>query len=327
MDLTVRPVIEADFPAVHEMHAAQNDFGGWFTNPFAGGKEARFEDLKPAERWLHGGPWMDPHLLALHVRRYADAGGTILVADGKKGLLGSVELWPGVEPLPYDAYLDIEVLITQPPDEAAIERVLIDAALREARNRDLRALDIAPLHCGVDDARLKAAGFRILTEHRTVHLRADRKPEPPDYEVVSTAPSYGDLRDFVALNHAEPASFRLGNLGNEWAAGLLREVSHPFSGLLQVDYAAVGVTGRVMSWLPEREADVDFSLPTRMQGNVPWFRRAVAAAIDYVGRHHRVALFRTTVPASLIDPLGELGFEDGQEPDPWLRKHLASRNL
>src|SRR3972149_2157576 len=76
MDLTVRAATEADLPAVLAIHTVQNDFGGrWFTNPFAGGKEARYEDLAPALRWLHGGPWMDPRLLALHVRRIAEAGG------------------------------------------------------------------------------------------------------------------------------------------------------------------------------------------------------------------------------------------------------------
>ena len=325
MDLTVRAATEADLPAVLAIHTAQNDFGGrWFTNPFAGGKEARYEDLAPALRWLHGGPWMDPRLLALHVRRIAEAGGAVLVAERGGAVVGEGELWPAEEPLPIGAYLDIGTLITKDPGDAGAERALLEAALREARRRDLRALDIAPLHAGGDPERLTEAGFRVLLEHRTVHLPADRRPTPPAYSVLNTAPAVADLRDFLALDHREPPAVRFGNLGNGWAEGLLKDVSQPFGGRLRVDLADVGVTGRVCAWLPEREVEIDLWAPTAGVGNLPWLRRAVAAAVDYVARHHRAALYRTAVPMHLVPALKGLGFEDGGDPDPWLRRHVLA---
>src|SRR3972149_2816009 len=101
MDVTVRPAVDSDIPALHGLHAAQTGFGGrWFTNPFTGGKEVSFEDLTPAQRWLHGGPWMDPQLLSLHIRRYADAGGAVLVAERAETIVGSIGLWLSGGPLP-----------------------------------------------------------------------------------------------------------------------------------------------------------------------------------------------------------------------------------
>src|SRR6266540_1050067 len=99
MDVSVRPATEADVPALVDLHRAQNEFGGkWFTNPFAGGKQAKVDDLKPAQRWLHGGPWMEAELLALHMDRCYDARGAVLVAERGKAIAGSAELWPAEEP-------------------------------------------------------------------------------------------------------------------------------------------------------------------------------------------------------------------------------------
>ena len=326
--MTVRPATAADEPPLLAMHRAQNDFGGrWFTNPFSGGREARYENLTPAQRWLHGGPWMDPQLLSHHLHRYSVNGGAVLVAERGGRIVGSAELWRAEEPLPMGAYLDAEMLITDPDGDEGIEKALLAAAMREARNRDLRNLDIAPLHAGGDAKRLMDDGFVLLRDHRTVHIAADRRPSPPDYAVRSTAPAYADLRDAVAVNHAEPPDYRLGNFGNEWAGGLLREWSRPFGGLLRVDFTDVGIAGRVCTWLPEREVEFDLWVTTAALGNAPWFQRAAAAAVDYAAKHHRAARFRTTVMSHLIAPLRDLGFEDGDEPDLWLRKHLSARNL
>ena len=100
--------------------------------------------------------------------------------------------------------------------------------------------------------------------------------------------------------------------------------------LLRVDFATLGVTGRVATWLSEREAEIDLWVQSTALGNLPWLRRAAAAAVDHVGKRHRVARFRTTVRAHQVPALNAVGFKDGEDPDPWLRKHLdrvAGRNL
>ncbi len=327
-DLAVRPLGDPDLPALLEVQKRQSDFRGkWFTNPYAGGKEARWEDLTPAQRWLHGGPWMDPQLLALHVRRYGEAKGAILVAERDGRLVGEAELWPAEEPLPLGAYLGVENLVTDPPRNAAVERALLEAAVREAGARDVRALDIAPLHAGGDPTRLSKAGFTVALEHRTVHREAGKVPEAPEHGVLSTSPSYTDLKGMVPLDHREPATFRLGNLGNEWSSGLLRDVSRPFGALLRVGFADLGVTGRLCAWLPEPEAEVDLWVSTAGLGNVPWFRTAAVAALDHVARTVGPVRVRTTVRSHLVPALRAIGFEDGGEPDPWLRRPITVRNL
>jgi len=324
MDVTVRAATKEDIPAVVALHTSQNEFGGrWFENPFAGGKEAKYEDLTPAQRWLHGGPGMDPELLALHVDRIYDAHGAVLAAERGGGVVGAAELWPGEEPLPFGKYLSVVDLTTKRGGARDVEPALLQAAIREARGRDLRALDLSPIHAGGDASRLIADGFHVLAEHRTVHLEAGRRTDPPEYSVASTAPSYVELREFVALDHTEPPSFRIGNLANEWSAGLLADVSKPFGALLRVDFAILGVTGRVLAWLPEREAELDLWVPTATLGNLPWLRRAAAAAVDHVGKRHRVARQRATVRAHQVPALEALGFGDGADPDPWLRRHLS----
>ena len=327
-DVTVRPAVVADEAALLALHTAQNDFGGrWYENPFSGGHEVRWDDLTPSKRWLHGGPWMDPQLLSLHVQRFAANGGSVIVAERGGQVVGSAELWRAEEPLPMGAYLDIETLVADPGGDAEIEGALVEAAMREARARDLRSLDVAPLHAGGDATRLAAAGFLMMRDHRTVHVAADHRPPPPEYGVRSTAPAYADLRDMIALNHTEPAEYGVGNLGNEWAGGLLREWSRPFGALLRVAFADIGIMGRVCLWLSDPEAEIGLWVPTMALGNVSWFTRAAAAALDFVAKHHRAARYRTTVVSHLVAPLRDLGFEDGAEPDPWMRNHVSPRNL
>ena len=100
-DVTVRPAVVADEAALLALHTAQNDFGGrWYENPFSGGREVRWDDLTPAHRWLHGGPWMDPQLLSLHVQRFAANGGAVLVAERGGRVVGSAELWRAIDALP-----------------------------------------------------------------------------------------------------------------------------------------------------------------------------------------------------------------------------------
>ena len=331
MDVTVRAAAKEDVPALVDLHTSQNEFDGrWFENPFAGGKEAKFEALNPAQRWLHGGPGMDADLLRLHHDRIYEAHGVVLAAERGGTLVGTAELWPSEEPLPFGAYLGVVTLASKQAVVRDVEPALLAAAAQEARGRDLRGLDIAPVHAGGDVARLLPDEFAVLAEHRTAHLEAGRRPDPPEYSVVSTAPSYTELREFVALDHTEPPGFRIGNLGNEWSAGLLADVSKPFGALLRIDFATLGITGRVATWLPEREAELDLWVPAAALGNLPWLRRGVAAAIDHIGKRPRVARFRTTVRAHQVPALNAVGFKDGEDPDPWLRKHLdrvAGRNL
>src|SRR5256712_10103595 len=100
MDVTVRAATKEDVPALVALHTSQNEFGGrWFENPFAGGKEGKYEDLTPAQRWPPGGPGMDPRLPALHTDRIYAAHGAIPAAGTGGGGVGAPRPWTrGVTP-------------------------------------------------------------------------------------------------------------------------------------------------------------------------------------------------------------------------------------
>src|SRR2546428_13605342 len=213
MDVTVRAATKEDVPALVALHTSQNEFDGrWFENPFAGGKVARYVLCSPDKRCLHGGHGMDPDLLRLRRDRIYEAHGVVLVAERGGTLAGTAELWPSEEPLPLGAYLGVVTLASKQAVARDVEPALLAAAAREARGRDLRGLDLAPGHAGGDVARLLPDGFTVLAEHRTVHLEAGRRPDPPEYSVGSTAPSYPNLRGFVVFDHPWPPRLRIGYL-------------------------------------------------------------------------------------------------------------------
>src|SRR3972149_2816008 len=120
--------------------------------------------------------------------------------------------------------------------------------------------------------RMPAVRSSSLSGRRRSSARSDcGSPGGP----CPSAPASAALREFLAVNHREPAGFRVGSLGNAWALGLLKDVSQAFSGLLQVGVFPIGVTGRVCMWLPEREAEGDLWVPTKGLGNLPWFLGAM----------------------------------------------------
>jgi ribosomal protein S18 acetylase RimI-like enzyme len=51
-----------------------------------------WEKLSSWERWRHGGPWLDPNLLSLHLKILEEAGGTVLVARQNEEIIGELEI-------------------------------------------------------------------------------------------------------------------------------------------------------------------------------------------------------------------------------------------
>lgn len=57
------------------------------------GSEARWENLSSYERWMHGGPWLDPATLAIQISIVQHVGVLFVLEDGKSGeLVGEAEI-------------------------------------------------------------------------------------------------------------------------------------------------------------------------------------------------------------------------------------------
>ncbi len=56
------------------------------------GAPSTWEKLSRWERWRHGGPWLDPNLLQLHLKILEEAGGVVLVARQKEEIIGELEI-------------------------------------------------------------------------------------------------------------------------------------------------------------------------------------------------------------------------------------------
>ena len=109
--VTVRPATPADVPAIVAIHCA--DMVTWRRwNADGEAVLADYADLRPYERWLNGGPWMDPSTYAPFLARWTAPGhdGLALVAESDGQVLAMAEAIASDEPPPYGRNLNISVL-------------------------------------------------------------------------------------------------------------------------------------------------------------------------------------------------------------------------
>jgi GNAT superfamily N-acetyltransferase len=109
--ITVRPASAADVPAIVAIHCA--DIVTWRRWDAAGNAVlANYADLRPYERWLNGGPWMDTTTYAPYLARWTapGSGGLALVAERDGQVLAMAEAMAGDEPPPFGRNLNISVL-------------------------------------------------------------------------------------------------------------------------------------------------------------------------------------------------------------------------
>lgn len=116
--VTIRPATLADVPAIVAIHCS--DIITWKRWDAQGQAHlARYAELKPVERWMNGGPWLDQSSYAGYLGRLLrpDSGGVALVAEaaeaGAPGQVRAVaEASVGDEPAPFGRNLDISVIYT-----------------------------------------------------------------------------------------------------------------------------------------------------------------------------------------------------------------------
>ena len=109
--VNVRPATPDDIPAIVGIHCA--DIVTWRRFDADGQTHlADYADLRPYERWLNGGPWMDATTYAPFLARWMAPGqaGVALVAEVEGRVLAMAEAIVSDEPRPYGRNLNISVL-------------------------------------------------------------------------------------------------------------------------------------------------------------------------------------------------------------------------
>jgi GNAT superfamily N-acetyltransferase len=111
MRIHIRPATVDDAAAISAVHRSNvTQWRRWEDDGTL--RPARYADLTPFQRWINGGPWLDPQMCAYHLRRRMRGGSTVLVAEVPKGgrILAEAELSLADEPRPFGRNLNLAVL-------------------------------------------------------------------------------------------------------------------------------------------------------------------------------------------------------------------------
>jgi len=103
--INIRPATPADSDAICAIHVSNID--KWQTDS---ARPARYTALTPYQRWLHGGPWLDPETCFHHLQRFLNGGGLAFVAEVGGRVVAESELSLAVEPAPYGRNLNLNTL-------------------------------------------------------------------------------------------------------------------------------------------------------------------------------------------------------------------------
>lgn len=172
-EIVIRPATLADVPGIVAIHVA--DIVTWKRWEADGtARLADYADLRPDERWLNGGPWLDPgtyaHFLARLLR--PESGGLALVAEAEGQVRAVAEAWLGEEPAPFGRSLDVSVLyVLRGHTGQGLGSRLMGALERAARQAGCAALTVTHAEAPGFYAR---HGLRHAETWRRVRLPAAR---------------------------------------------------------------------------------------------------------------------------------------------------------
>lgn len=319
--MNVRAATAQDAAGIVALHKATNPYGDWYRNPFQRLGRVPYEDLTPFERWMHGGPWMDLSLFRRHLHEYQSRGYPVFVAEDRGRIVGECEVWLDEEPGPFGRYAEVEIVETGPPPDPNVERELILRAAEKVRKMGYAAIDLSPQHSGGESV-AEELGFRALWDTRefTANLADIEKPEE-EFETRFLTGAYADLEKMLALNHREPGRLRYEILTARWPAVAVTGAQDATT-LIEVAVRAgdfrFAVVGSRREWLASDVAELDLWMDPADVRKASRVRLGFSIGVEIARKvgGKRVSAY---APPSAAKPLAQLGFGDGEAPDPWLR--------
>ncbi|MEM2795046.1 MAG: GNAT family N-acetyltransferase, partial [Thermofilaceae archaeon] len=143
MSLKVRVGTSNDIDALVEVECS--DVDTWYHYSHKGrGEPAKYEELTPLERVMHGGPWMDRSELADYWKCMKRLGIIPLVAELDGKVVGHLDVIFANE-LPLGAFLHLDVLkVHKAYRRRGVARALIQEAERIARDRKVDFMLVIP---------------------------------------------------------------------------------------------------------------------------------------------------------------------------------------
>ena len=319
--MNVRAATAQDAAGIVALHKATNPYGDWYRQPFQRLGRVPYEDLTPFERWMHGGSWMDLSLFRRHLHEYQSRGFPVFVAEDSGKIVGECEVWLDEEPEPFGPYAEVEIVETGPPPDPNVEQELILRAAKKVRKTGYQAIDLSPRHSGGDSV-AKDLGFRPLWDTRefTANLADIEAPEQ-EFETRFLTGAYGDLRSMLLLNHREPAQLRYEVLTARWP-GVAVTGARDATELLEVVVTAGDLRFAVLAsrreWMDPEVAEIDAWMDPADARKAGRIRTAFAISSE-VARRLGAKRVTTYAPPTAAKSMAQLGFEGGDEPDPWLR--------
>lgn len=184
--IIIRPADVADAPAISAVH--RSNIERWQIEDGLDRRPARYADLTPYQRWLHGGAWMDAETCAYHLGRLIHGGGIALVAEVDGRVLAEAELHPAIEPPPFGRTLNLSVLyVHRNHQRGGLGSALMEHALKLAEDCDTFTVSHAeaPDFYKKYGLKLAARYKRFQLPTRTGKERYTTEPLPDvDYELV-----------------------------------------------------------------------------------------------------------------------------------------------
>ena len=193
--------------------------------------EASWDELTPFERYMHGGPWLDPQTFRIHFETVKEANGDIIIAEYNDKVIGELDYV--VDSDDESTYMSILWLLTRPKyRRKGVATALMKHVISKAKELGCEKIFIEPedvrslnLYCKL--------GFRRLYDLLKVDIQSIPKLKPEVNAEVTvrnwddTPPS--DFREVIGLYYTPKY---------EWIAlKRMKELSKIFQNSLWEAYA------------------------------------------------------------------------------------------
>lgn len=106
-------------------------------------EECSWEELTPLERFMNGGPWLDPQTLKIHFKIVKEANGSIVIAEYNDEIVGEIDYVMDQED--YYNYMSVLWLVTRPKyRRRGIATSLMYHVMRIAKEQKCKRIIIEP---------------------------------------------------------------------------------------------------------------------------------------------------------------------------------------